>query len=84
MYTLPVGGQALPLLFNFTDKLPAGNLRIEGTISNEKIYFKSKSSLTFGPSASSIGALVIAAEDNGINVGDSAILTLSISGLYST
>lgn len=50
--------------------MPSSNLRIEATSDTDKIYFKSKSALTFGPSQK-VGAFLLAAEDSGINVGDS-------------
>lgn len=62
--------------------LPSSNLRVEGTISIDRIYFKSKSSLTFGPTSGKMNAFLFASEDSGINVGDSGVITFTIQGVF--
>lgn len=82
LYTLAIGGQAPPILFNLTDNLPTTNLRIEATISTDRVYFKSKSSVTFGPLSGRVNAFIIAAEDSGVVVGDSGIVDFKVQGIY--
>ncbi|CAD8052806.1 unnamed protein product [Paramecium sonneborni] len=81
LYQLTLGGQALPILFNLTDCQPAANLRIEATSDTDKIYFKSKSSITFGLNQK-VGAFLFASEDSGISVGDSGLISFQVSGSY--
>jgi hypothetical protein len=86
-YLLPIGGQALPIYFDLTDALPASNLRIDIVITNKALYLSGAQN-TILSATTPRGALVLAAEQRNVAVGDGGVIsflvTCGVSQFYTS